>query len=431
MGKVSVCLTLLILLTTSPMAQWTRQSFPTTEELLRIRFVNEKTGWILAQKHLYCTTDCGATWVSQYELKQTAMALCAVDPNTVFFAEGVTVPGREGTFGIRRTTDGGRTWVLVDSSIGTYYYDIIFPNPSLGFAAGDSADHPVIKKTTDKGLTWRTVARFRKSELMIHLDEIVGISFATPLLGWAVSYRGVLYHTEDGGDSWAYQDSLTDPSKPNRVWDVQFTSAECGWVVGGAGEGLLQRTTDGGKTWQSVAPKYCGNLKEIQMLNSRTGYCVGEFSAEYNVTRTTDGGISWIPSEYPKDAHFNSVSMLDTTTGWVAGSWGNVYRLGSNAGSKTHVQKESSNIKDFELLQNYPNPFNPSTEISYHLPENQFVRISVHDLLGKEITILVNEYKQAGIHSVQFNAPFLPSGMYLYRIEAGKFSASRKLMLIK
>ncbi|MGE5400305.1 MAG: two-component regulator propeller domain-containing protein, partial [Ignavibacteriales bacterium] len=98
----------------------------------------------------------------------------------------------------------------------------------------------------------------------------------------------------------------------------------------------------------------------------------------------------------------------------------------------TDVKKDKpSEPKCFLLHQNYPNPFNPSTTLSYSIPEGKMVTLKVYDMLGKEIAALVNEYKEAGTHSVQFNASSLPSGVYIYTIQAGELRDSRKLMLLK
>jgi len=85
----------------------------------------------------------------------------------------------------------------------------------------------------------------------------------------------------------------------------------------------------------------------------------------------------------------------------------------------------------FELAQNFPNPFNPSTMISYQLPINGYVTLKIYDLLGQEIATLVNEQKSAGKYEVKFDASDLASGVYIYRIQAGEFNASKKLILLK
>lgn len=86
---------------------------------------------------------------------------------------------------------------------------------------------------------------------------------------------------------------------------------------------------------------------------------------------------------------------------------------------------------DFRLSQNYPNPFNPNTTIEYQIPQSSFVTIKVYDVLGKEVVTLVNEEKSAGIHEVNFEPINLTSGLYLYKIRAGSFEQTRKMLLLK
>lgn len=85
----------------------------------------------------------------------------------------------------------------------------------------------------------------------------------------------------------------------------------------------------------------------------------------------------------------------------------------------------------FSLSQNYPNPFNPSTVISYDLKVSSNVSLKIYNMSGKEIVSLLNEFKTAGSYVINFNGSNLPSGVYFYKIEAGKFSAIRKMTLIK
>jgi hypothetical protein len=85
----------------------------------------------------------------------------------------------------------------------------------------------------------------------------------------------------------------------------------------------------------------------------------------------------------------------------------------------------------FALEQNYPNPFNPSTIIRFSVPEAAFVRVSVFDVLGKEISVLVNSQMQPGIYEYEFNADGLSSGIYFYKITAGEFSSFKKMQFMK
>ena len=90
-----------------------------------------------------------------------------------------------------------------------------------------------------------------------------------------------------------------------------------------------------------------------------------------------------------------------------------------------------STVEQYKLDQNYPNPFNPSTKISYSIKEEGLVTLKVYDILGKEISTLVNENKPKGIYEAEFNASQLPSGMYIYKIQAGNFTDVKKMLLTK
>jgi hypothetical protein len=85
----------------------------------------------------------------------------------------------------------------------------------------------------------------------------------------------------------------------------------------------------------------------------------------------------------------------------------------------------------FSVYQNFPNPFNPSTKIKYELPQNSFVTIKVFDAIGREIKSLLNQQKETGFHEINFDGKDLPSGVYIYKIQAGEFIQTRKMILMK
>lgn len=95
------------------------------------------------------------------------------------------------------------------------------------------------------------------------------------------------------------------------------------------------------------------------------------------------------------------------------------------------VTIELSQPDSYLLNQNYPNPFNPSTIISWQLPESKFVTLKIYDVLGNEVASLINEEKPAGNFEVEFDSNGLPSGIYLYTIQAGNFTDSRKMIILK
>jgi Secretion system C-terminal sorting domain len=94
---------------------------------------------------------------------------------------------------------------------------------------------------------------------------------------------------------------------------------------------------------------------------------------------------------------------------------------------------DNNQLQDFtyQLDQNYPNPFNPSTIIKYSIKNNGLVELIIFDILGREVTTLINEQKAAGSYSVEFNSSKLPSGVYLYKLKSGKFVDVKKMILLK
>ncbi|MGD8779385.1 MAG: T9SS type A sorting domain-containing protein [Ignavibacteria bacterium] len=96
------------------------------------------------------------------------------------------------------------------------------------------------------------------------------------------------------------------------------------------------------------------------------------------------------------------------------------------------ITMEDMNIPtSYSLEQNYPNPFNPSTIISYQIPQEGVVSLKIYDILGREVTTLVNEYKSIGKYEVEFNAGSLASGVYIYKLTAGNYVSSKKMILMK
>ncbi len=122
-----------------------------------------------------------------------------------------------------------------------------------------------------------------------------------------------------------------------------------------------------------------------------------------------------------------------TGEGELVGSMGikGVIGLAFAMGGIVGVEDNIESIKEFSLEQNYPNPFNPETTIKYTLARNSDVTLKIFDVLGREIVTLVNSSQTAGEHSVKFNAENLASGLYIYRLQADGFAASKKMLLLK
>ena len=142
----------------------------------------------------------------------------------------------------------------------------------------------------------------------------------------------------------------------------------------------------------------------------------------------------WMSREYSADNSYNmnlysiysnvSFSMYGKVEGYCVRCVKDI-AVGVDDRNKSELPKE------FFLLQNYPNPFNPQTKISYSVPKESFITLKVYDLLGREVATLVNEKKPVGEYSVPWNADNVPSGIYFYKLSAGDFIQTKKMILMK
>jgi len=99
--------------------------------------------------------------------------------------------------------------------------------------------------------------------------------------------------------------------------------------------------------------------------------------------------------------------------------------------NKKNSEEMADGIFDYKLFENYPNPFNPSTQITYQIPKDGFVNLIVYNALGQEVAKLVNQHQSSGKYSIKFSANNLPSGVYIYKLQANEFSSVKKMILTK
>jgi hypothetical protein len=171
----------------------------------------------------------------------------------------------------------------------------------------------------------------------------------------------------------------------------------------------LQISIDGGSNFPTVQPWISGVDFENDTFYSDSVTITG-----YTLTNKTRLRFRCNASDDDDDVYLDEIRVS-------AGS-GGFSQIDIANGGKPN---------DFVLHQNYPNPFNPVTIIEYSIPEKSFVSLEVYDLMGREITTLVNENKLQGTYRIIFNGTNISSGTYLYRIHAGDFAETKKLILIK
>lgn len=230
---------------------------------------------------------------------------------------------------------------------------------------------------------------------------------------------------------------------------------------------MFSRSTNGGVTWSppvrvnddpttsawqwfgsmSVAPD--GRI-DVIWLDTRDN--PGNYASSLYYSYSTDAGVTWSANERLSDAfdphlgwpqqnkmgdYFHMIS--DSSGAHLA--WANTFN-GEQDVYYAHItpllvaigdQNNENGIPEkFSLSRNYPNPFNPVTHIRFGLPKASQVKITVYNVIGQEVAVLLKEQKDAGFHTIDFvPGDHLASGLYLYRIEAGEFQESRKMVLLK
>jgi hypothetical protein len=247
-------------------------------------------------------------------------------------------------------------------------------------------------------------------------------------------------------------------------------------AIGGAGtifvgiyEGSILRSTNNGTNWLGsflgggAIPRYIRFIGSTMFAGTSNG-----------VYRSTNFGINWTPSNNGMQGiDVNFIAIQDTNTLFAATSDSGMYvsldngnnwfawndglptlelvgvrstgthlycgtkyygilrRPINNIVTEVNENSFSETPSDFVLKQNYPNPFNPGTHISWRSPMGSWQTLKVYDLLGREVATLVDEYKRAGSYQIEFDASGLPSGIYFYKLQAGSFIQTKKMIVIK
>jgi photosystem II stability/assembly factor-like uncharacterized protein len=368
--------------------------------------------------------------------------------------------GEAGT--IIRTTDGGDSWEVQNSTVHTFIMDIFFVDKNFGWALTLKDEFPftsVILKTTNGGDEWQADS-FPDSSKLIRT-----IFFFDSLNGFAGG--SYIAHTSDGGNSWTSSDIDSSMVSGFPVYRFNFYNQQFGYACGGRIDvaGVTWRTTNSGLIWsaQGISADEVFDIFILDSLNAITlsgdpeglypivdlkttnaginwiyedlpffglsfridfrTYNEGWSASGYKFLLTTNRGETWTEFETPDSAVVYDLQFLDSRTGYAVGEMGVILKLDPTL---VGVENEIPSPEDFILYQNYPNPFNPSTKIKFEIPgqarnDNTLVSLKVYDVLGNEVATLINEEIPVGEYEVEFNGHSgegrdLSSGIYFYQL---------------
>ena len=357
----------LILKTSNSGISFSKINLNTTNEILAIEAVNDNIIYCAARTAIYKSINAGSNW--SLVSSQDTMSFSSLK----FFDEqnGVaTAYTGFGTSGIYRTSDGGVSWVL--KRAGGYFRPLNFINNTTGFAAFMYTVSGPHFGSSDYTKYFKTTDQGNTWALISnHLGNTTSIGFLNELTGFSVSYEASLGKTTDGGETWEYSG---------------FSS---------------------------------NRIKKIQFINSLTGFA--------GKLKTTNGGDTW----FGQDFKGTTFDFINGNLGFGGGYDGFIWKT-TDGGGFVGIGNNGSEITDgYSLSQNYPNPFNPLTNIKFSIPKNGFVKISVYDMLGREIKELVNEFKQTGTYSISFDGANFSSGIYFYKLSVDNFVETKKMILVK
>ena len=198
----------------------------------------------------------------------------------------------------------------------------------------------------------------------------------------------------------------------------------------GNSTGGVYLSSDYGNTWNIIDTGLTDHKVNLLYTNGTNLYA----GTNNSVYLSTNYGQSWIDisAGAPFDSNAAIISITIADSNLIVGTNGNGAWRFPLSQLVTGINDGYNQLPTgFSLNQNYPNPFNPSTIISYSLPLHSYVSLNVYDALGREVRTLVNEEQNAGIHKVTFNSGNLTSGVYYYRLAAGSFIDTKKLILLK
>jgi photosystem II stability/assembly factor-like uncharacterized protein len=408
---------------------------------------------------LFVTVDGGRNWNPRIIPEGSITDLEIISPNHIWYS---TITGN-----IFYSGDLGTNWTKQYSGGKEIGYIKMFDQFS-GISVGDALieNTLTVLNTYSSGAGWHYINSQKIGGVLIDWRRIDFVNIKTGYY-FSGSFDQKLYKTIDGGNSWT-------PIAVNNFFNlIKFFDENIGMACSvdwAAGKLIFFRTTDGGNSWKET------NSAIYENWPSDLEFVPGDaskiwFASLNNLYFSADDGKTWDKESVADDKlYFRDIVFVNNKTGWLLCDEGKIFYTNNNGGILSSVNADQKNIPaSFQLNQNYPNPFNPVTTISYVIPndlpagkagvrnlkdfssassprnDNINVTLKVYDVLGREVATLVNEEQQPGMYNVKFTmnsslstftrhwraSSTLSSAVYFYRLEAGGFTAVKKMIFIK
>ena len=298
-------------------------------------------------------------------------------------------------------------------------------DPDVVYAAND-----LVYRSADRGDTWRLTNSGRTLDgnpvLTLAVSPVnSGVVFAATA---PVNSRARLFRSQNGGGTWRdVTGSLPDRYLMDLAIDP-FNTATVYVVASGYGSGHVFKSTNGGTSWQDVGAGLPDLPTSAVVLDPTFPQHV-YVGNDLGVYLSKDGGQSWalFSDGLPEAVIAMDLSISPTNSKLRLATHGN----GAYERLLASVQDPPPVVEAFALGQNFPNPFQDRTVITIDVPEETPVRLAVYDVQGRHVATLIDRTMSAGSHTIPFENAGLASGVYICRMQAGSFSASRTMVVVR
>lgn len=321
---------------------------------------------------------------------------------------------------VYRTTNAGANWVQVFSQVNGHINSIWFKQfpDSIVFMQGN----PVggrwsLWKSTNRGLSWDSTGLYLpqsgteaglNNSMNCYEDRI-----------WFGTNNSRIYYSSNFGTNWSAQST----SPEINIYTIRSNP---GYSLTLAGGSTLLRSSNFGISWVSNSSMGSGNFGGLACVFTYWWYV----RSDNKIYMSSNNGSSWVVQYTAPAGNYTNIYLSNNFNIFM-------YAVRTNGGISKYyimvgIKQISSEVpEEFKLYPNYPNPFNPETIIKFKIKDSRFTTLKVYDILGKEIESLVNEQLNPGTYEVNWNAAEFSSGIYYYRLTAGSFTETRKMILIK
>lgn len=383
---------------------------------------------------IYNSNNNGTTWNlllpwTNLEFVNAIVSAPAETGGTNIFAGGLG--------GVYLSTNGGTNWIA--ANVGLENKEVrslaVSTDETKAITTLFAGTTSGVFRSTDNGTSW--------SESGLDSCDVLALTVIKDETGKSIILAGIeetgfvsgsIFRSIDNGSSWI----ATSLSTYFTACFAPFPDGEGGTkILAGTYSGVYE-STDYGINWTFLDKGPHWSVHSLVIIPNEAGgmnFLAGTFKG--GISLSIKNGEEWNEANTGLMYEDVSVCALAVSGNNIFAATndinGRIWRrsLSEILASITSVNNSGVVPSHFRLDQNYPNPFNPSTSIQYAIGSRQFVQLKVYDVLGKEAATLVDEYKVAGGYEVNFDASMLSSGIYFYKLKAGNFIETKKMIVIK